>query len=100
MTVSFRYGSSISSTVSPACLCRNFVIRVKLFMDLSIRERSEMVRQGTKAALIGAGAFTCPYIDDDHRFAAWVEGYELGELRLAALQRRKDAMREEIGRRG
>jgi hypothetical protein len=100
MTVSFRYGSSISSTVSPACLCRGFFYSGKLFMALSIRERNEMVRQGTKAALIGAGAFTCPYIDDDHRFAAWVEGYELGELRLAALQRRKDAMREEIGRRG
>jgi hypothetical protein len=62
-------------------------------MDLSVRERNEMVRQGTRAALIGAGAFTCPYIDDDDRFTAWVEGYELGELRLAAAQRRKDAAR-------
>jgi hypothetical protein len=84
----------------PLHACRGFFHSGKLFMDLSIRERSEMVRQGTKAALIGAGAYTCPYIDDDHRFAAWVEGYELGEFRLAALQRRKDAIREAMGRRG
>lgn len=56
-------------------------------MRLSVRERNEMIRQGTKAALIGAGAFTCPYIDDDIRFAAWIEGYELGELRLAAVSK-------------
>jgi hypothetical protein len=84
----------------PCMSVQGIFIRVGRVIDLSIRERSEMVRQGTNAALIGAGAFTCPYVDDDHRFAAWVEGYELGELRLAGLQRRKDAIREAIGRPG
>jgi hypothetical protein len=52
-------------------------------MGLTARERKTMIEQGKRAALARAGAFTCPYGDDEDRFAAWIEGYELGERVLA-----------------
>lgn len=58
-------------------------------MPLSVRERNEMIRQGTAAALTCAGAFTCPYLDDEARFEAWLRGYELGEAQLAVSMRKK-----------
>jgi hypothetical protein len=60
-------------------------------MALSAAERTKIFRKGKRAALLEAGAFTCPYIDDDLRFAAWIEGYELGELKLAARSAGEDA---------
>jgi hypothetical protein len=51
-------------------------------MGLTARERKTMIEQGRLAAMARAGAFTCPYGDDEDRFSTWIEGYELGEQAL------------------
>jgi hypothetical protein len=51
-------------------------------MSLTAKERRAMNEQGRCAALARVGAFTCPYMDDEERFAAWIEGYERGEEEL------------------
>lgn len=66
-------------------------------MKLTASEENDLIRAGTRAALIQAGAFTCPYLDDDLRFAAWINGYELGELRLAAAKLRDDPTEQAEG---
>lgn len=66
-------------------------------MKLTESEKNDIIRAGTRAALNGVGAFTCPHIDDDLRFDAWISGYELGELRLASARRRNDPVEEAEG---
>ncbi len=66
-------------------------------MKLSTNEENDLMRAGTRAALNGVGAFICPYMDDDLRFAAWIKGYELGELRLTGKKNRKDPIEEAEG---
>ena len=56
-------------------------------MRLSIRDQNVIFRKGKRAALEAHGAFTCPYVDDDARFAAWIEGYESGEIELDRKQK-------------
>jgi hypothetical protein len=51
-------------------------------VSLTVKERKTMIEQGRRAAVARAGAFTCPYVDDEDRFTAWIEGYELGEQAL------------------
>lgn len=48
-------------------------------MGLSAKERRAVRDMGMLAALARVGAYTCPFIEDDQRFAAWIEGYEAGE---------------------
>jgi hypothetical protein len=60
-------------------------------------EKNDLIRAGTRAALNRVGAFTCPYVDDDERFAAWISGYELGELRLAAQKSQNDPVAKTDG---
>jgi hypothetical protein len=50
---------------------------------LSADERHSILRDGMQAALGGVGAYSCPHLHDDLRFSAWIEGYELGEIKLS-----------------
>jgi ribosome modulation factor len=49
-------------------------------MKLTERERNQIESAGRQAGIGREGAFTCPYFGDEHehRFSAWLEGYQRG----------------------
>ena len=65
-------------------------------MSLTALQLREIVRRGKIAALRGDGAYTCPYMEDNIRFEAWIKGYANGEeqLRLTHNQARQGGRSE------